>query len=252
MIKSLDRIFTDKYANHEAIGDNFILLGMYRFFSPFAVLLHRMRFTPDQITTGSLLMTMLAFVALAFDKGWVLFSILWWLAVLLDFCDGTVARMGNSVSKKAFRYDHMSDLFKIFLLFLGTAIRYDDYMVWLMSMMVLFSFMYFNLLNQILADIYRRTGAQRGKPAASGNMETPTLRNRERYRIIAWIVQFPRLYHCLRGLYSALITITGHSLLLFFLLPHGKMNVIWLFSYLIAVSLYGIASRIRILLSLAR
>jgi len=48
------------------------------------------------------------------------------VAVVLDFCDGTVARMSNAVSKSALRYGHMSDLIKSAAIFLCVAIYYSE------------------------------------------------------------------------------------------------------------------------------
>lgn len=242
----LARVFPEQYANHAAVGDNYVLLLMYRFASPFALALHRMRFTPNQITTCSLVFSMLAAWALAFDQGWMWFAAFWWLSVLLDFCDGTVARMSASVSKAAFRYDHMSDLFKLSLLFLAVAIRYDDVYVWVISFAATFIFLYFNILNMELAGIYRR------KPKTV-HSEMPTrTRSRDRYKLIGWLVRHESLYFFVKSVYAAVVTVTGHTLLLFFVLPINKEMAIGVFAYLILVMTFGIQSRIRTLLGIER
>ena len=105
MKKIINRIFSEKYVTP---GANVIQLLMYRIAYPFAVLLNKLHLSPNQITTQSLVFSILAFIALIYDEGWVWFSIFWGVSLLLDFCDGTVARMANKVSKTAFRYDHMS------------------------------------------------------------------------------------------------------------------------------------------------
>ncbi len=250
MLKLIDRIFTDKHANHAAIGDNYLLMLMYRFASPFAVFLHRLGMTPNWITTWSLTFSLLAFIPLAFDEGWGWFAAFWGMSVLLDFCDGTVARMSNSVSKAAFRYDHMSDLFKLSLLFLGVAIRYDEPDIWVLSFSVTFIFLYFNILNMELAGIYRRKA---GQSTPAGNAaQTSATRTRDRVRLIAWLVKHDRLYRFVKGAYASFITVNGHSLLLFFLLPLGSDVAMAVFAYLILVMTYGIQSRIRTLLRIER
>lgn len=132
--KLVDRVFSDEFVHADV---NIVQLVMYRSAYPFAVFLKNLRLSPNLITTLSLIFSILAFAALAFDEGWAWFSVFWGMAVLLDFCDGTVARMTNKLSKQAFRYDHMSDLFKIFLLFLGAGFRYDTGLVWAVAALVL-------------------------------------------------------------------------------------------------------------------
>lgn len=239
-------LFNDEYANKQNTVDNYLMLVMYRFSYPFSFLLYKLKFTPNQITTCSLVFSMLAAWALAYDSGWIWFTAFWWLSVLLDFCDGTVARMSNSVSKAAFRYDHMSDLFKLSLLFLAVAIRYDDVDVWVISFATTFIFLYFNILNMELAGIYRR------KPKTVHSELPAGTRSRDRYKLIGWLVRHERLYFFVKSVYAAVVTVTGHTLLLFFLLPINKEMAIGVFAYLILVMTFGIQSRIRTLLSIER
>ena len=135
-------MFSGRYIQAEV---NIVQLVMYRFAYPFAVLLNRLGMSANLITTLSLVCSLLAFSALAFDDGWRWFTIFWGTSVLLDFCDGTVARMSDSVSKSAFRYDHMSDLIKISLVIMGAAVRYDDLVIWLLAFAASFLFRGFNL-----------------------------------------------------------------------------------------------------------
>jgi phosphatidylglycerophosphate synthase len=74
----------------------------------------------------------------------------WSISILFDFCDGTVARMTNQVRKTAFRYDHNSDLFKIFIVILGVAIIFDDVILWSASISASFFFMFYSVLNSYL------------------------------------------------------------------------------------------------------
>ena len=69
MIQSIDRVFSDKYANHTALGDNLILLLMYRFAFPFSCILNRLQFSPNQITTISTLLAIFAAISLVCGLG---------------------------------------------------------------------------------------------------------------------------------------------------------------------------------------
>ena len=252
MSSTINKVFSDKHVNHGAVVGNVLLLIMYRFAYPFSVLLNKLRLSPNQITTQSLVFSILSFIALVLDEGVVWFSIFWGVSVLLDFCDGTVARMTDRVSTLAFRYDHMSDLFKISLIFLGVGIRYDNSLVWVVTSSVLFLFMYFTVLNQEVINVRKLveknkqlsrskvdTSITSSKPAVvSGN------RIRDRYRIIAWIVKYDSLYKAYRLLWPPLITINGHTLLLFFLFPHGPELAVWSLSYFGLIALVSIRARI--------
>ena len=259
MRKMIDRIFSDKYVNHEAVVGNTVLLLMYRFAYPFAVLLCKLRWSPNQITTQSLGFSILAFIALIYDEGWVWFSVCWGMTVLLDFCDGTVARMTDSVSKQAFRYDHMSDLFKIFLLFLGTGIRYESNLVWMVSSSVLFIFMYYTLLNHEIRHVKRlleKNGpvSESNGDAAISPVEQVAVqkRIRDRYPIVAWVAKHDLLFDVVKKIGVPLATINGHTLLLFFLLPMGPEISVGVFIYFGLMALVAVRAHIARLFALPR
>jgi len=252
----MDRVFSDEFVHADV---NIVQLIMYRSAYPFAVLLKNLRLSPNLITTLAVIFSILAFAALAFDEGWAWFSVFWGVTVLLDFCDGTVARMTNQVSKQAFRYDHMSDLFKIFLLFLGTGVRYDTGLVWMVSITVLFLFMYFMILNHDIAFIRKLSNLM--GPSANSDTDSYTsdatsgesrMRIRERYPIVGWLVKFKLLHKTFSLFWAPLTTINGHTLLLFFLLPFGLEYAVCGFAYLGLVALNGIRMRIGLLLTIPK
>lgn len=251
MNKIIGRIFSEKYVNHAAVVDNIILLLMYRFTYPFAALLNKLHLSPNQITTQSLVFAIFSFAALVFDDGWILFSVFWGMTVLLDFCDGTVARMANKVSKSAFRYDHMSDLFKISLIILGVGLRYDDYLVWPLAFSVSFVFMYGDALNRELRFTKLLAKTQQSSTASEVS-SSPNVRLRERHRIVAWVVKCDYLLKIYKNTYAALFTVNGHTLLLFFIFPFGSDYAFWGFSYLILIQLWAIRSRIATLVVMRR
>jgi hypothetical protein len=225
---------------------------MYRFAYPFAVLLNKLHLSPNQITTQSLVFSILAFIALIYDDGWFWFSIFWGLSVLLDFCDGTVARMANKVSKSAFRYDHMSDLFKLSLIFLGAGLRYDDYLVWALAFSASFVLLYCDTLNHTLK--YSTKHAEKTPQSLSSCdvLTEPKGRLRDRHRIVAQIVKYDWLLSTYKNTYAALLTVNGHTLLLFFVFSLGKEFALWGFSYLIVIELLAIRSRISALVAMRR
>ena len=250
MNKIINRIFSAKYVNHIAVANNAILMVMYRFAYPFAYLLNKLHLSPNQITTQSLVFTILAFIALIYDKGWGLFSLFWGMAVLLDFCDGTVARMANKVSKSAFRYDHMSDIFKIYLVTLGVGIRYDNLLFWILSSTLIFSYTYSEILSHDLKNIM--TQKQNDDSTSSpSNGKAEKRRIRERFVLAGVVVEkFPLMVSVVRNTFAAIIGFNGHTLLVFFTFPIGgwvtMVALIYLISLTAMSSISGINSLRRI------
>ena len=252
MRKIIDRVFSDKYVNHKAVVGNVVLLLMYRFVYPFAVLLNKLNLSPNQITTQSLVFSILAFAALVFDEGWILFSIFWGVSVLLDFCDGTVARMANKVSKSAFRYDHMSDLFKIPLVIMGSGLRYENSLIWILAFSASFCFLYADILNQTIGCIAKHVAQPQKLSSNSKNSLGLNSRMRDRYRIVAWIVKSDLLFKLIKNTRTVLLTINGHTLLVIFLLPFGYEFALWGLGYLLFLELLAIRSRMTALIVLRR
>lgn len=240
MNKVINRIFSKKYVNHAAVAGNDLLLLMYRLAYPFAVLLNWLRFTPNQITTGSLVFAIFAFLALAYDEGLALFSIFWGITVLLDFCDGTVARMANKVSKSAFRYDHMSDIFKISLIVLGVGIRFDSMPIWILCCAMIFFFTYFEILahdlkNAVEKNKHLNSLAQVAPEGAALPVRDANLLS----RLAAGMRLSSLTKKILRNLYVVATSFNGHTLLIFLLMPVGGAVTASALLYLIALSIIG-------------
>lgn len=248
MKKIINRIFSEKYVTP---GANVIQLLMYRIAYPFAVLLNKLHLSPNQITTQSLVFSILAFIALIYDEGWVWFSIFWGVSLLLDFCDGTVARMANKVSKTAFRYDHMSDTFKIYLVVLGVGIRYEDMLFWILCSTLIF----FYGFSEILAhDIKNITTKKQIIDSLAASVIDPIRKKRirERFLIIGYFLKkFPflaSLIKKLQAVVNVIFTFNGHTLLIFFTFPIGgwvtKITLIYLI-YLVMISSISCISQLK-------
>lgn len=233
MKAALAKLFSDRYANRAAVGANLLLLGMYRFAYPFALVLRILRLSPNQITTLSLLSAALAAYALTLQlDAW--FYLFWAGAVLLDFCDGTVARMTGEIRKTAFRYDHSSDLGKIFLVILGCGCRYESTQIWVLSASAIFFFMFYMVLNHDLG-----VARQRRSDSAAAQPDTGR------------VASIPRVSF-VQSLKVVLLTINGHTLLVFFLLPLGDSGAILGLSYFLMLSLLRAARCIHIMLGLPK
>lgn len=218
----LRQVFNGDFAKRDAIGSNMLLMLMYKLAYPFALLLSLLGFSPNQITTLSLFSALAASFVLVVDDGWGLFLILWGLATLLDFCDGTVARKTNQIRKTSFRYDHTSDLLKIFLVILAAGVKYDDKLAWAAALISLFFFMFYVVLNHDLSSARKRTDAE-GKSTS-----------KKRNKSVLCQRQFKKVWSIF---FAVLTTINGHTLLVFLVLPFGVSWALIGLSYLALISL---------------
>jgi phosphatidylglycerophosphate synthase len=239
----INRIFSDKYVNHGAVVGNVLLLLMYRFAYPFAYILNKLGLSPNQITTQSFVFTILAFFSLVYDEGWRFFCFFWGMAVLLDFCDGTVARMTDKVSKTAFRYDHMSDIFKIYLVVLGACVRNNEILFWLLGSTLIFFYGFLEILTHDLKCI-RQKKQTSDSFVASANSPSTKKRIRERFVLIGYLLEkFPLIMESIIVIYGSvravLFTFNGHTLLFFFLFPIGGLVTKTVLTYLIFLTMAG-------------
>lgn len=235
----LQRLFSEQYVNRGAIGSNVLLYAMYRFAYPFAFVLNRLGVTPDAITTLSVLTAILAFASLVLDAPYSWFVLLWALTILLDFCDGTVARMSGRIATRMFRFDHMSDMVKLGLVVLGTALRFDETAVWVLGFVFVFLYLYSEIMNHDLKHVSARADAApaaSAAPQAGAGAQPRGLRQRiPAVRMVA--ERLPSAYALVHGLYIAVTTFNGHTLLVFLLLPFGGAVTYAALSYLILLSL---------------
>ena len=98
-----------KFSNSDLTGINPIQKLLYILAYPIAKISSKFGLTPNILTLISFIFTILAFISLV--KNYLLsFISFWFVAFILDYADGTLARMTNSKGKTALEYDHISDL----------------------------------------------------------------------------------------------------------------------------------------------
>lgn len=246
-------LFSSKFIKQSAAKNNIIIYLLGRLTYPVSVLLARIGLSPNQITTLSIIFAFLSSLALIFDRGWSLFILFWTISLILDFCDGTVARMTGRIRKSAFRYDHTSDLFKIFVVILGVAIRFNDEWVWVTALSSIFFFMYYILLNsdattssQVISLVKNMRNEIKGDLGYSDYREL-TLKEK-----IKSYMQDGIIKDVFYNLYTIVFSINGHTLLLFLFFVFGKDIVISVFLYLTILSLIGVWKNINKLRALEK
>lgn len=216
-------LFSLQYAKKENYNKNPILYLMYGLSYPFSFLLNYFGISPNKITTLSIIFSLLAAAAL-FEISYLWFCIFWFFVILLDFCDGTVARMTDNLSNRAFDYDHMSDLFKMALIFLSISIYHSSGLIWVLSFVSLFLLLYYTIINHDLAHFNKKKVVNYGSLDRSSGLINKAKK----------FINKNRLF---RIFFSLFMTIDGHTLFIFFLMPINKIFAVVVLSYLISVLL---------------
>ncbi|MDA3892343.1 MAG: CDP-alcohol phosphatidyltransferase family protein [Salinivirgaceae bacterium] len=215
-------LFSKDYAKEAIVKNNVVLLYLYIIASPLSKLFVKLRVTPNVITIGSIIFAILAFIALIVDDSYIYFTVFWALSLYLDFCDGTVARMTGRINKTAFRFDHMSDIFKISIVLIGAGIHYNTFIIWLLSIAATFVFLYTMILNH---DI----GAYKKLKSVIDEQNSVSNRNVEEKKV--GLGSKIKKSVIILNLYNFFATMNGHTLLLFFLIPLGIIQTKIFFVY---------------------
>ncbi len=234
------KLYSEEFSNKEAVNNNWILSSMYGVSYPFSFFLMKLKFTPNFVTLLSIVSCILACFFLV-SKNIDYFIYFWLLSILFDFCDGTLARMTNNIRANLFRYDHMSDLIKFSAILLSIAIFFNNIYYWSASFIVSFCYMYYSILDHDVVNLVFN------KPEKVNiNKNSQQLRMRDQYSFINIIVKNRTLFKFAR-IFTPFISINGHTLLLFLIMPINIFYAYFVIIYLFLLTLIGINFRVNIL-----
>jgi len=235
--------FTDEYINRGAVKDNIVQLYLYKMAIPLSNIFVMFHIRPNSITVLSIIFSLLAFMALILENGVIYYVISWGISLHLDYCDGTVARMTGNLRKSAFRFDHMSDIFKISLIIIGIGMRYQNYIIWVLSFLAMFAFLYLTILN------HEYTSYNKIKIGSSSDKEfTSSEKDSKNNILLRWI----KNNSMSRNIFSFFFTLNGHTLLWFFIIPFGYKYVIIFLIYFMLLSTIRAINNIKVLSDLPK
>jgi len=224
------------YANKPAVENNPISMAMYILGYYVAISAAKLKITPDQLTWFSLALTIFSVISLHLQEP-LWFAIFWGIAYLLDFADGTLARMTNKIGSKALRVDHMMDLIKISLIFAGFGVYYNELLIWLLSFSAATGYLFYTLLNHELDWVWRVIDLNN------------TLYQNDIFQT-AHVQRMGHglLYRIAKKTYlitrTTFLTIYGQTLMIFFLISMNKQIAYAVFTYFIG--LVGFQSFLRL------
>lgn len=214
-----------------------ILALMYLIAFPIALICSKIGIKPNLITFFSFLFSTFAFASLCYSQ--ILFFFIFWLiAYLLDFVDGTLARMTNQIRKKALRFDHHSDLIKIFLLFLGFGVYFDKINVWIMCFISACLYLFYTILNHDLN--YTKKLLKVTKTQISNKIVVQN-ENQSTKKVLPSVF-IRSIYAYFKGTF---LIIHGHTLVIFLIIPIDEKFAVYTMLYFSLILTFQSYYRIR-------
>ena len=120
----MNKLFTTSANNNFVIWIiSYISLPISKFFA-------HLKISPNFLTFLSLVLMIFCCVFLI-NGNLITFAILFICSLVLDFCDGQVARILKKTNKTKFRLDHFTDILKITIVYITFGILFDDLNSWI-------------------------------------------------------------------------------------------------------------------------
>ena len=231
-----------KFSNKDAIGENTIQKFLYVLAYPIAAIAKKFDLTPNALTLYSFIFTLFSFVSLINNNPYN-FILLWLIAYILDYADGTLARMTNSKGKTALRYDHISDLLKISLIFLGFGLYYDNQVIWILTFSSATLYLFYTVLNHELKLVQKLNSISISslKIKSNKNYNNKFFKKKEltkKDQIKLFIKKIPFFKNFILSLLTIFLSINGHTLLIFFFIPLNYNFATILLTYYILITTF--------------
>ena len=217
-----------RYSNKDAIH-NPIQIFLYVIAYPIAFILNKINVSPNSVTIFSIIFAIFAFVSLI-KSSLLLFYIFWGISFILDYADGTLARMIKKVGQNALRIDHYSDHFKVILILLGFGIYYDGKEIWILTFLASGIFLFYSLLNHDLSTyikIYQLKCSDKKKEITENN----NIQNLKNY----FFNKFSYFRYIYMFLFGTFYLINGHTLIIFFFIPIEYKYALYSLLYFIII-----------------
>ena len=248
-----------KFSKKKSIETNFIQKFLYILANPIATIAKKIGLTPNNLTLISFMFALLAFITLIKNNLYSFIS-LWFVSYILDYADGTLARMTNSVGKTALRHDHISDLLKISLIFLGFGLYYNDHIIWILTFSSAVFYLFYTVLNHQLNFIQKLAvnssillNKNKNKNYNEQFLKQKRLERKNQKKLILKYIPFlKKLILSFLNLILTIITINGHTLLIFFFIPLNYDFAIILLTYFIIITTFQSIRRAKVLNNLKK
>ena len=195
---------------------NVISYLLFLISSPLVKIFAALMIKPNAVTAFGFVISLIAVLLLYFNIYLNVALFLWLLSIVLDHCDGALARFTNTVRKHKFRFDHFSDLLKVAFIFAAIAASNNNLEVQLCAIYNVVMFMFREVLVINLNQALKQKSVS--NPSANGLKQNSFVQNSK----------------------NIILTINGHSpLLLCFCFSNSNylMYIIFYFSLIITKDL---------------
>jgi phosphatidylglycerophosphate synthase len=209
--------------------ENLIIWMIYIAAIPIARIALYLKMSPNYLTTLSSGFALCSGTALLIKGLHDAFIPLFIISLLLDFADGLVARTTGKIGRTAFRFDHISDLFKLPFVVLCLAIFCDSTFVWIFAMCSTTLFLISTVLNHDLSFAIKKETLK--SKLDSHKIEEP------KNAIIT-------------NIFTIFFTYNSHTLLLYIVIAAKPQFAVHIFTYLIIISSYACMRYINALMKL--
>lgn len=218
------------FSNKDALHNPFQVV-LYTIAYPIALVFRKIGLSPNCVTLISFIFATIAFLSLV-NKNIEIFILTWFFSYLLDYTDGTLARLANKIGTKALRYDHISDQIKIIIIFLGFGIYYQNQIIWILIFLSSTLFLFYSLLNHEVSSANKLTNKEKKDVLEQySSNDVSKLKLLKRYLIRKFtVIKITYVF-----VYGTFYIINGHTLLIFFLIPLGFDCALYSLTYFISI-----------------
>ena len=209
--------------------NNPTMLIMYYLSYPLVLFFEKINIKPNHVTFLSVCFAFLSLVSLVYMRSISLFVVTFLISQLLDYCDGTLARKTKQVSKSVINPDKFSDLIKVFLIHLSSAMYFNDKLVWIIAFLSLFLFLFFVTIDLAVE-----------KKIEIKKRPKKIILLRKKILIINQIYSLPLIGPTIKFAYRFCTTMQGQAILVFIISPFNSTVCLCVFAYFIFNILFNI------------
>lgn len=135
-----------------ACNTNLVIWVMSSICFPISKLFATYKISPNLITALSFILIIIS-CSFLLQGNLILFSLTFIFSILLDFCDGQVARILKKSNDTKFNFDHLSDIIKVSIIYLTFGILFDEFYSWIFFFISHFLFSFYIYLHSIVSNI---------------------------------------------------------------------------------------------------
>lgn len=187
-----------------------LLKVLYYIAIPFAHIAHKLRLSANVVTHLSTACSAIS-VYFLFQERAFQFVLFQFIALILDLCDGMIARKTASATPLGGFTDHFSDIIKIITLLLAVGIKHDQLTIWILSFLITVGFLTMQILNyQIQINKTKVPINSTGRKAQEAQSHQP-----KRNPFINFIRKHKRIKAIILGFYYSVFSINANFMIYF-------------------------------------